>query len=1204
MPLRLKSLELHGYKTFAARTTFEFSAGITAIVGPNGSGKSNIADAIRWVLGEQSYGLLRARKTEDMIFAGSEQRPRAGMASATILFDNSDNWLPVDFNEVALTRRAYRDGRNEYLLNGQQVRLKDINELLAQSGLAERTYTILGQGLVDASLALKADERRRLFEEAAGVGLYRARREEALRRLETTQRNLDRVLDILAELEPRLKSLERQARRAREYHQVRADLELLLRDWYGYHWHRAQRELHQAQETAQQQEERLQTARQEYQQISEELQTLRGHLNALRASLNDWHRQSAELHRQREHLGRELAVLDERQRALEENLRQTASQRALTAEELQLAQERQRESEAETRRLQAEYEEAHQQAQLAQERLQSRLNERARLEKDLEEARRHLDQARAASAQAQARCNELRHSLESQQQKLATVDATIAQAESEFRQAEKDDQAARQARQQAEAARQQSEQARQEVRQHLNALEGQRQEKLAERAAHEAERARLQAQLEVLEQAERSLSGYAEGARLLLEAERQARLKGTRGTLSARLEVPPELETAIAAALGEYLDAILFLSAQEAEPALQLLEEQAAGRAALLPLAEMKPARPLVAPRQEGCLGVAAGLVQAPPDLHPVIDLLLGQTVVVENRAAARRVLPELPSPARVVTLRGEVFHAAGPVLAGAPQSAPSLARPRQRRELQAALASLETKRSALEESLRQNAQEIEQARQRWNALEKEVAEKRQAVEAALTAERQAQVRLESARRRWEWEKEQKVALQQEWQRAQKEQQAAAAAVSQSSTQMEQAEARLRELTTALAALALEEFQQEASHWSTRAAVAERALSDARARQEERRQAQARLQTQSQALEQRLKEMENALTALDTERERLRSEENTIQSRLAEVRARLEPAEKELASAEAQETELQARLSRAQQKLGLAEHQYHQVLLEVERKREALESLRSKIEDDFGLVEFRYLESVSGPVPLPLEGMVQQLPALSELPPDLEESLNRQRALLRRLGPVNPEAEQEYEAVKQRYEFLNLQIQDLRDAEANLRQVIAELDERTRCEFQRTFEAVAEEFHTIFHRLFGGGSARLVLTDPDDLTTTGIDIEARLPGRREQGLALLSGGERSLTAMALVFALLKVSPTPLCVLDEVDAMLDEANVGRFREMLEELSQTTQFIVITHNRNTVQAADVIYGVTMGRDSASQVISLRLDEVSDRYFQNNA
>jgi chromosome segregation protein len=278
MPLRLKSLELQGYKTFASKTTFEFAEGITAVVGPNGSGKSNIADSLRWVLGEQSYGLLRAKKTEDMIFNGAESRPRAGMASATIVFDNSNGWLPVDFSEVAMTRRAYRDGRNDYLLNGQHVRLRDLNEILAQSGLSERTYTILGQGLVDASLALKADERRRLFEDAAGIGLYRSRRDEALKRLETTRRNLERVLDILAELEPRLKSLERQAKRTQDYLQVQADLKLLLREWYGFHWHASQRELAGAREIAQTHEIRLAESRENYQRLLSEFSSSRNHL--------------------------------------------------------------------------------------------------------------------------------------------------------------------------------------------------------------------------------------------------------------------------------------------------------------------------------------------------------------------------------------------------------------------------------------------------------------------------------------------------------------------------------------------------------------------------------------------------------------------------------------------------------------------------------------------------------------------------------------------------------------------------------------------------------------------------------------------------------------------------------------------------------------------------------------------------------------
>jgi chromosome segregation protein len=316
MPLRLKSLELHGYKTFANRTLFEFAEMVTAIVGPNGSGKSNITDSIRWVLGEQSYSLLRAKKTDDMIFSGSEGRARAGMASATISFDNSDGWLPIDFSEVAVTRRAYRDGINEYIINGQKVRLKDIIELLSQSGLAERTYTVISQGLVDVTLSLRSDERRHLFEEAAGIGLYRSRRDEALRRLETTKRNLDRVQDILAEIRPRLVSLERQARRAQEYEAVRADLQVLLREWYGYYWHNAQNELAEAQRASQSQGTKLEQSQQEQIRLASELESRRERTGVLREAINTFHKELAELHTQREEISRNLAVSEERVRSL------------------------------------------------------------------------------------------------------------------------------------------------------------------------------------------------------------------------------------------------------------------------------------------------------------------------------------------------------------------------------------------------------------------------------------------------------------------------------------------------------------------------------------------------------------------------------------------------------------------------------------------------------------------------------------------------------------------------------------------------------------------------------------------------------------------------------------------------------------------------------------------------------------------------
>ncbi len=1200
MPLRLKSLELHGYKTFAAKMNFEFAEGITAIVGPNGSGKSNIADALRWVLGEQSYSLLRAKKTEDMIFAGSEQRPRAGMASASITFDNANGWLQVDFSEVALARRAYPDGRNEYLINGQHVRLKDINELLAQSGLSERTYTILGQGLVDASLALKADERRRLFEEAAGIGLHRARREEALRRLETTQRNLERVQDILAELEPRLRSLERQAARAQEYAQVQADLRLLLREWYGYHWHRTQRELADALDLSRSHEAKLAEARETYQGVRQNFSTFRDRLNGLRARLNSWHRQSAQLHEERESNSSDLAILDERERALLDNRQQALSEQSRLDEELRIAQDRLAEAAAESTRLQKEFDEAQAQVKSAQAAFDERQGEKARLEADLDAARRKSSELAARRAGLQARMDELAARAEGQKQKLEAAAEAISSAIAEAEKADLEYQRLSGLVKQAEAAMQKAEAEFQSAKKRQGELEQQVKEKQSARAARQAEQARLKAQLDVLAQAEQSLAGYAEGAKLLLDAARQSKL-GSRGALSAALDIPAELEVAMAAALGEYTDAVLLASGADAETALSLLDSDQSSRASILPLDWLAPAAPLKVKADAECLGVAADLVKAPVELRPALDLLLGQVLVVRDRAAARRVLAGQAATTRAVTLRGEVFYATGQVLAGRPSKAAALGRPRQRRELQESLSRVESEIAAMDAEIRKLAGQAESAGEYVAECEEGVWEKRASLEAARKDERQAQVREESTRRQRDWQVGQKSALEAEIAQAEKERVESAAALSRNEAETAQAQELVRAKTSALASLTLDELQEQVTFWSTRLAVAQSTFGDARTRQSERQQSMTRLLGQQSGLTERLAELDRSLKGVETERESLRGRTSGMNTQLDELRTLIAPAEKELETAEAQETELQKQETEGQAALARVERTYNQIQLDLGRKQEALENLRQKIEDDFGLVAFEYATDVSGPVPLPFNGLVEQLPVVTEMTPDLEENLTRQRAQLRPMGAVNPEAQQEFQSVKERHTFLTSQVEDLHKAEADLHQVIAELDELTRREFTKTFDAVAEEFHTIFHRLFGGGSARLTLTDPENLTETGIDIEARLPGRREQGLSLLSGGERSLTAIALVFALLKVSPTPVCVMDEVDAMLDEANVGRFRDLLLELSKETQFIIITHNRNTVQAADVIYGVTMGRDSASQIISLKLDEIDEDYLK---
>ncbi|NWG35097.1 MAG: chromosome segregation protein SMC [Chloroflexi bacterium] len=1201
MPLRLKSLELQGYKTFASKTTFEFASGITAIVGPNGSGKSNIADALRWVLGEQSYTLLRGKKTEDMIFNGSEHRARASMASAHILFDNTDGWLPVDFTEVAMTRRAYRDGHNDYLLNDQQVRLRDLNELLSASGLADRTYTIMGQGLVDASLALKAEERRKLFEEAAGVGLYRARREEALKRLESTQRNLERVLDIMSELEPRLRSLERQAKRASEYGRAQADLKIILREWYGHHWHKAQQELAAAREAVKAQEIRLQEARAEHVKTQEAYNAFRERLSELRAKLNAWHRRSSELHSQREETSKELAVLEERRRALLAAQTSALADRERASDEERVTRDRLAEAEQEVARLQAEYEEARKQLQEGQLRLQKLQDERASLEEKLRSAREQIERWNAQRAESQARFEELTSRLESLRSRIEAAGEEVKAVDHAAREADEHYAAARARREDIEHELKQVVENERMLRSNLEELEEERRTSTEERSSLLDAHTRLKTQLEVLEQAEQSLAGYAEGARFLLEAAQQMRLKGAYGALSAALDVPAELETAITAALGDSLDAVL-LNANEIETALQLLETNEAGRAVLLPVNQ--PTEVLkIQGMNTDVIGVASELVRAPEELRAAVNLTLGQTVIVQNRVAARNLVRNLPPHARAVTLRGEVFRGDGLVTVGKSISAnaSALSRPRRKRELAQSLVTLDGQIEALNREVESLSARINEAGRELTEATNRTHKIRASLEEAEEYEKRAGSASEAKRRELEWRKSQQMHLSAEAAEAEVIRQNLIETQAANASDAAKMQDELRKMSAQLKEMDLGEAQGQTSYWSTRMAVAERALADAVARMEERRRDVERFDARRMELAARLNEADSLLSGLDAGQAELHERENSLRAQIEALNADMNPAELELESAEAEEARLQEAEASAQRALATAERLHGQVQLEQFRKQEALDNLRQKIMDDFGLVMFEYADEVSGPVPLPFEGMVEELPVVTEISPDLETQLIRQRAQVRRMGPINPEAKQEYDKESERYEFMKTQVNDLRTAEEDLRKVIAELDEVTRQEFAKTFDAVDKQFRAMFTRLFGGGSARLALTDPDNLVETGIEIETRLPGRREQSLALLSGGERSLTAVALVFALLKVSPTPVCVMDEVDAMLDEANVGRFRDLLVELSQDTQFIVITHNRNTVQAADVIYGVTMGRDSASQVISLRLDQVTDEMLK---
>ncbi|MFC2028905.1 chromosome segregation protein SMC [Chloroflexota bacterium] len=1197
MPLRLKSLELHGYKTFASRMRFEFSERITAIVGPNGSGKSNIADALRWALGEQSYTILRGKKTEDMIFAGSDNRAPAGMASVALTFDNTNNWLPIDFSEVDLSRKAFRDGKNAYLINSQNVRLKDLNELLAQSGLSERTYSILGQGLVDASLALKADDRRRLFEEAAGIGLYRSRRTEALRRLEVTNRNLDRVLDILAELKPRLRSLEKQAGKASQYLQIQKDLKNTLLEWYGYHWSRSQKEMNKAREVLNEQTTKLESSRSEYQSIRNEYLTFRDKIHSLRSRLNSWHRESSQLHLNRELISREMAVLEERRIRLEENRIDSVLEMGRSEAETSDSRRRVREINDEIDRLRVDLEDAKEQLVKAKEILRSKREERDSLEEALVEGQtdrnNFFNQLKLISEQG----IEFQTKFDAIQSELETNRNTIAGFEEEEEALTKDYSSVCDKREKLSNELADLGINREKIRKNIEKNRVERKEQSSDLGDLKEEKTRLKTQLEVLNQSEETFVGFTKGAKILLESSKKESFSSKIQAVSSVLDIPAKLEIAISAVLGDYVESLIFDSEQDVEQAIEILDSVSEGRVTILPLNKLVYENNSVLPSEGGVIGFASDLVAIQSIYKPVVDYLLNKFIVVEDRKTASKIVHSVPKGVRIVTIMGDIYYSDGPLRTGKLTTPGILSRKRSINELKEGLTAISSKLIKLNEKLETLDREykdydnaLEECNSIYSKTEQEMSKYHNKEKGILW-------NIDSLKQKKDIQIKHNSSLQSDLSSIKTKMEDNSQLITDLERNIHEKEGFIKERESLLSQIKMDEFLDKVTYWSSQVAVTETSFNDLTIRGDEYANQLSNREIQFYELQKKVEVFESTLSEIKNKKDELRAQETKISDALENLQSLIEPAETELENSEKEEELVREKESNNQVLLAKVERYYNQVQMDFERKQEAVDILHQKIEDDFGLVDFDYAVNVDGPVPLPFEGLVEQLVTIDILPPDMEENLSRQRLLLRRLGPVNPEAQEEYNSVLERHSFLETQLEDLKKAVVDTQQVIAELDEITRQEFLKTFNEVAGEFKSIFHRLFGGGSARLLLTDPENLTDTGIDIEARLPGRKEQGLALLSGGERSLTAIALIFSLLKVSPTPVCVLDEVDAMLDEANVARFRDLLEELSLDTQFIVITHNRNTVQAADIIYGVTMGSDSVSQAISLKLDQVSE-------
>ncbi|MFC4060699.1 chromosome segregation protein SMC [Planomonospora corallina] len=1237
----LKTLTLRGFKSFASATTLRFEPGITAVVGPNGSGKSNVVDALAWVMGEHSAKSLRGGKMEDVIFAGTSSRAPLGRAEVTLTIDNSDGALPIDYTEVTISRLMFRGGQSEYAINGDTCRLLDIQELLSDSGIGREMHVIVGQGQLDQVLHAGPEERRAFIEEAAGVLKHRKRKEKALRKLDAMQANLTRVQDLAGELRRQLKPLGRQAEIARRAAVIQADLRdarlrLLADDVLTLRTAlereaadeaailARRRQVEAELEQGQHQENELEAAEAEAQprlaaaqETYFRLSSIRERLRGLAGLAAERHRHAAETGVERrgrdpEDLEREAEEVREQERVLEELLeqeqdalgravaRRAEAENALAAEERRLA--------AEARAA------ADRREELA--RLQGRVGAaRSRVEA----AAGEIGRLAVALAEAEDRAERAQAEHDGQEQDGESADPALAEELEISRQAVE---SARQVVEEAKAAAQEAGAAVAGP----NAALGAARAALAAARTAEAEAQRRVAALEArLEALELSLArGTDGGAALLAAAGESAEGEsgpggpgaGILGPVAAMLTVRPGAEAAVAAVLAGAAEAVAVASLPDAVDAVEFLRATDQGRAELVIATDVPEAQAASPARPAPVAGAewAADLVTVPPRLRAAVARLLADVLVVDDLAAARKVVEERPG-LRAVTRAGDLLGAYG-ARGGGAAGGSALA---MRAALDEAAADLDAARLAAEQAaaaMEEAAGAEEEARLAVEAAQERAAEAQTGVQSAQAGADAAQAVLEEVRGR-QRDADQRAAaaarrlaqLEAAARAARDECVRLAEGVRAAEEARGRALAELEELQERLeSAVEAAEFADDEPSTGMRDEFAELCV-QARQAEMEARLAVRTAEERVRGIAGRADALVRAATREREERARAAElrERRRRQARAAEAVVRgaertLRALEASLveAAAERDEAELarghldgalrsvRARVRELAAELDKLVNRVHGSEMARTEQRLRLEQLQSRAMEEFG-VEPDVLIAEYGPdQPVPADDG-------EPVPYDRQEQEKRARAAERQmaqLGKVNPLALEEFAALEERHAFLTSQLEDLKKTRRDLLLVVKEVDERVEQVFSAAYEDVAREFQSIFSRVFPGGEGRLLLTDPEDMLATGVEVEARPPGKKVKRLSLLSGGERSLTAVAFLVAIFKARPSPFYVMDEVEAALDDTNTQRLLTLFEELRETSQLIVITHQKRTMEIADALYGVSMRGDGVTQVISQRL------------
>ena len=1181
----LKRLELQGFKSFADKTVLEFKPGITSVIGPNGSGKSNISDSIRWILGEQSMKSLRGSKSLDIIFSGTQNRKSLGFAEGSLVFDNTDGSLPIEYTEVTITRKIYRSGETGYYINKVPCRLKDVLELFMDTGIGKDGYSIIGQGKIDEILSNKSEDRRNIFEEAAGIVKYRTRKQEAEKKLERTKLNLLRINDILTEIETNIEPLKISAEKAKKYLSLREELKSIEIGLFIYNIEKYKQQLEEIIKDEEIYNNQCEEEQQSLDRIKALKEELKNNIDEITNKIEEMSNLGFESQKEIEMLNSDISVAKTRISNNNENSQRYSKEIEETNQKLEELQEEIEQKKQKKDNLKQNKEKFAKELQEKEEELRKITEKLSNKELEIEQHKQKVEEDIDKKYELQSTINTQNVNLENYEKREKQIQQEIMLNNSELDNT-------RFQKEEISKEFYEIESKRNKVLNNINEINKKKEEsdrniKVYDSniQAYQSEMRIKESRLKFLIETEKEKEGYVKSVRsLLLDCEKTKDLgKGMHGVLANIIEVPEKYQTAIEMCLGMSLQNIVTETEEDARRLVEHLRKNNLGRASFLPISSVHGKKlDKIKGNENGIIGIASDLVKYNKKYEQIITNLLGRTVIVDNMNSAINVAKQNGYSFRIITVEGDVINPSGAITGGsvAKKTVNILGRGREIEKLEENIKELSTKIEKQEKQKEEYNNSIEDTFEEAILLEKELQE----IDITYATEKQKLISVEENIEKIE-KRILKLKEEQETIKAEKEK--AIEIKNETKQEIEKLTDEIEKLSLIIQEFANlnkdnQKYVDDLNFDITNLKISVSSFDESEASLEElQERIIIEIETAKKSIENKEKQIEE-----------IKHDNLNLEESIKEITEKISNIKEEVKNSGSKIEDLKQERVAKNTKLTKQEE-------EISEKFKAIEDLKAQIvkidvkktktEEDINAIINKMWEEYEL---TPNNVQDYKKPENVQL---TQKKVNELRKELRDLGSVNVDAIEEYKNLKDRYDFMCEQRVDLEDTMAKLRKIITDMTQTMKEQFKTQFALINKNFAEVFKELFGGGNASLKLEDENNILECGIDINVQPPGKKLQNMMLLSGGEKAFTAIALLFAILKINPAPFCVLDEIEAALDDVNVYRFADYLKKFSKDTQFLVITHRKGSMEAADTVYGVTMEENGVSKLLSMKLKDI---------